>query len=62
MATPLEDVQDAVLAQLNLVCEFARACAGVDFDIDRNRLSESPRISWRLGYFDPASARSGLAR
>lgn len=43
-STPHELDPDAVLDQLNLVCEFARAGAGVDFDIDRNRLSDEQQI------------------
>ena len=35
---------DAVLAQLNLVCDYARSGAGIDFDIDRNRLSGEQQI------------------
>ena len=43
-STPHELDPDAVLEQLNLVCEYARAGAGVDFDIDRNRLSGEQQI------------------
>ncbi|WP_026877262.1 nucleotidyl transferase AbiEii/AbiGii toxin family protein [Jiangella gansuensis] len=43
-STPHELDPDAVLEQLNLVCEFARAGAGVDFDIDRNRLSGEQQV------------------
>lgn len=43
-STPHELDPDAVLDQLNLVCEYARGGAGIDFDIDRNRLSGEQQI------------------
>ncbi|WP_158604362.1 nucleotidyl transferase AbiEii/AbiGii toxin family protein [Nocardioides mangrovicus] len=43
-STPHELDPDAVLDQLNLVCEYARGGAGIDFDIDRNRLSAEQQI------------------
>jgi predicted nucleotidyltransferase component of viral defense system len=43
-STPHELDLDAVLDQLNLVCEYARGGAGIDFDIDRNRLSGEQQI------------------
>ncbi|MEV4260378.1 nucleotidyl transferase AbiEii/AbiGii toxin family protein [Kribbella sp. NPDC049584] len=35
---------DAVLSELNLVCDYARAEAGIDFDIDRNRLAGEQQV------------------
>ena len=43
-STPHELDPDAVLDQLNLVCEYARAGAGIDFDIDRNRLAGEQQV------------------
>jgi predicted nucleotidyltransferase component of viral defense system len=43
-STPHELDPDAVLTQLNLVCEYARAGAGIDFDIDRNRLAGEQQV------------------
>lgn len=43
-STPHELDPDAVLDQLNLVCEYARGGAGIDFDIDRNRRSGEQQI------------------
>lgn len=43
-STPHDLDPDAVLDQLNLVCEYARGGAGIDFDIDRNRLSGEQQI------------------
>jgi predicted nucleotidyltransferase component of viral defense system len=43
-SSPYELDPDAVLAQLNQVCEYARAGAGIAFDIDRNRLSGEQQI------------------
>ncbi len=43
-SSPRDLDPDAVLAQLNLVCDYARSGAGIDFDIDRNRLSGEQQI------------------
>lgn len=43
-SSPHELDPDRVLEQLNLVCEYARAGAGIDFDIDRNRKSGEQQI------------------
>lgn len=43
-SSPHELDPDKVLEQLNLVCDYARAGAGIDFDIDRNRLSAEQQI------------------
>jgi predicted nucleotidyltransferase component of viral defense system len=43
-SSPHELNPDSVLAQLNHVCEHAREGAGIDFDIDRNRLSGEQQI------------------
>lgn len=43
-SSPFELDPDQVLAQLNVVCEYARAGAGIDFDIDLNRLAGEQQI------------------
>jgi len=43
-SSPTELNPDRVLEQLNLVCEYARDGAGIDFDIDRNRLAGEQQI------------------
>jgi len=66
-SSPHELDPDAVLAQLNQVCEYARAGAGIAFDIDRNRLSGEQQIDssrhvykYRLYFKDLVSDRDHI--
>lgn len=43
-SSPHELDPEKVLEQLNVVCDYARGGAGIDFDIDRNRLSGQQQI------------------
>jgi predicted nucleotidyltransferase component of viral defense system len=43
-SSPSDLNPESVLSQLNQVCEHARAGAGIDFDIDRNRLAGEQQI------------------